>query len=232
MVNPNRFYTYAYLREDRTPYYIGKGENDRIYKKKKSEIKPPKDKSRIIFLKQNLTEEEAFRHEIYMIAVFGRKDLGTGILRNRTNGGEGSSGAIHTPETKAKMSAAMKGENNPMYNKTPSPETRAKMSDAQKGENSPNYGKTHSQETRVKMSAAMKGENNPNYGKTHSEETRRKMSAAMKGENNPNYGKTHSEETRRKQSEANKGKKWWNDGCGNCKMMIECPGNGWILGRK
>ena len=208
MVNPNRFYTYAYLREDRTPYYIGKGENDRIYKKKKSEIKPPKDKSRIIFLKQNLTEEEAFRHEIYMIAVFGRKDLGTGILRNRTNGGEGSSGAIHTPETKAKMSVAKKGENNPMYNKTPSPETRAKMSDAQKGENSPNYGKTHSQETRVKMSAA------------------------MKGENNPNYGKTHSEETRRKQSEANKGKKWWNDGCGNCKMMIECPGNGWILGRK
>jgi hypothetical protein len=208
MVNPNRFYTYAYLREDRTPYYIGKGENDRIYKKKKSEIKPPKDKSKVIFLKQNLTEEEAFRHEIYMIAVFGRKDLGTGILRNRTNGGEGSSGAIHTPETKAKMSVAKKGENNPMYNKTPSPETRAKMSDAQKGENSPNYGKTHSQETRVKMSAA------------------------MKGENNPNYGKTHSEETRRKQSEANKGKKWWNDGCGNCKMMIECPGNGWILGRK
>ena len=35
-----------------------------------------KDKSRIIFLKQNLTEEEAFKHEIYMIAVFGRKDLG------------------------------------------------------------------------------------------------------------------------------------------------------------
>jgi hypothetical protein len=24
----------------------------------------------------------------------------------------------------------------------------------------------------------------------------------------------------------------WNDGCGNCKMMIECPGNGWRLGRK
>jgi hypothetical protein len=60
--------------------------------KRSKRNKPPKDKSRIIFLKQNLTEEEAFRHEIYMIAVFGRKDLGTGILHNRTDGGDGSSG--------------------------------------------------------------------------------------------------------------------------------------------
>ena len=91
MVNPNRFYTYAYLREDRTPYYVGKGIGKRIIKRFKKDIKPPKDKTRIIFLKQNLTEEEAFKHEIYMIAVFGRKDLGTGILHNRTNGGDGGS---------------------------------------------------------------------------------------------------------------------------------------------
>ena len=24
------------------------------------------------------------------------------------------------------------------------------------------------------------------------------------------------------------GKKWWNDGCGNNKLSIECPGEGWI----
>jgi hypothetical protein len=82
------YYTYAYLREDRTPYYIGKGKGDRIYSTTRR-LKPPKDKSRIIFLKQNITEEEAFKHEIYMIAVFGRKDLGTGILRNLTDGGDG-----------------------------------------------------------------------------------------------------------------------------------------------
>lgn len=108
MVNPNRFYTYAYLREDRTPYYIGKGSGYRAYHKGKNEIRSIKDKSRIIFLKQNLTEEEAFKHEIYMIAVFGRKDLGTGILRNRTNGGEGPSG-IKFKRTKEHLDALHKG---------------------------------------------------------------------------------------------------------------------------
>ena len=112
------YYTYAYLREDRTPYYVGKGEKDRIYKKRKGEVKPPNDKTRIIFLKQNLTEQEAFKHEIYMIAVFGRKDLGTGILRNKTNGGEGTSGFSHTEETKNKMSEAHKGENQTNWGKT------------------------------------------------------------------------------------------------------------------
>jgi hypothetical protein len=90
------YYTYAYLREDGTPYYIGKGKKYRAYQKRKSINLPPKD--RIIILKQNLTEEEAFKHEIYMISIFGRKDLETGILRNLTNGGEGTSGANNSKE--------------------------------------------------------------------------------------------------------------------------------------
>ena len=103
----NKFYTYAYLREDRTPYYIGKGQGNRVYRKNKNDIKPPKDKSRIIFLKQNLTEEEAFKHEIYMIVVFGRKDLGTGILHNKTDGGEGVCGLKRTEKYKIQKSFAM-----------------------------------------------------------------------------------------------------------------------------
>jgi len=91
MITLNCYYTYAYLRENGTPYYIGKGKGNRAFNKGKGEIKvPPRD--RILFLKKNLTEEEAFKHEVYMIAVLGRKDLGTGILRNITSGGEGSSG--------------------------------------------------------------------------------------------------------------------------------------------
>lgn len=84
------YYTYAYLREDRTPYYIGKGKGTRVYQKQSHRSHgiyvPPKN--RIIILKKNLTENEAFKHEIYLISVFGRKDNNTGILYNRTNGGD------------------------------------------------------------------------------------------------------------------------------------------------
>lgn len=110
MVNLNRFYTYAYLRVDRSPYYIEKGQRGRAYQGKGKPCRVPKDKTRIIFLKQNLTEEESFRHEIYMIMVFGRKDLGTGILRNKTDGGEGCSGLIVREESKRKQSQKMKGK--------------------------------------------------------------------------------------------------------------------------
>jgi hypothetical protein len=198
------YYTYAFLREDRTPYYIGKGKGNRAYRRRYKGIKPPKDKSKILILKQNLTEEESFRHEVYMIAVFGRKDLGTGILHNRTDGGDGASGAVVSDETRRKMSEALKG-------KPRSKEIRRKISESHKG-------KTHSEESRRNMSESQKG-------KTFSEETKRKLSESQKGKN-------HSEETRRKMSEARKGKKWWNDGCGNCKRMVECPGDGWRLGRK
>ena len=153
MVNPNRFYTYAYLQEDKTPYYISKGQGNRVYKKYKG-TKPPKDKSRIIFLKQNLTEEEAFKHEKYMINLFGRKDIGTGILNNKTDGGEGSSGAIRSAEFKLNLSKINK-------NKTLSKEHKEKIGNAQKGDKNHNYGKSASQETKIKMSKARLGENHP-----------------------------------------------------------------------
>ena len=159
MKDPNRFYTYAYLREDRTPYYIGKGTGKRMCSNTRT-INKPKDKSRIIFLKQNLTEEEAFKHEIYMIAVFGRKDLGTGILHNKTNGGEGVSGRICSEKTRIKISFSNKG-------KIPSEETRKLWRTQRKG-------RKLSKKTKIKISEG-------NKGKKLSEEQIQGMIAIHKG---------------------------------------------------
>ena len=203
------YYTYAYLREDKTPYYIGKGTGPRIYSTNRR-TNPPKDKSRVIYLKQNLTEEEAFKHEIYMIDVFGRKDLGTGILHNRTGGGEGTSGWVPSEETKRKLSEAKKGNTN-CLGKTRSEETKRKMSEVKKG-NTNFLGKTHSEESKIKISESKKGEKNRLYGKPgfwtgkkHSDETKKIMSEQRKGSK-------RSEETKAKMREYKKNHPVWNKG--------------------
>jgi hypothetical protein len=237
MVNTNRFYTYAYLREDKTPYYIGKGNGDRVYRKRRKGVKPPKDKSRILFLKQNLTEEEAFKHEKYMIVVFGRKDLGTGILHNRTDGGEGMCGYKHSEETRKKIGEIGKGRkckdetrkklSEASKNRVCIEETRKKLSASKTGKNNPMYGKTPSEETKIKMSKANKGNSTcgwnkgkkmkpfseehkrkmGEYAKNRSEEHRKKLSESAKGRKSPNKGKKMSEEHKRKIGEANK-RRW------------------------
>ena len=90
------FYTYAYLREDGTPYYIGKGTGYRINDRKKNVPIPPRE--RRLLLKTFDNEKDAFKHEIYMINLYGRKDIGTGILRNLTDGGEGTINVVRSQE--------------------------------------------------------------------------------------------------------------------------------------
>lgn len=118
------FYTYAYLRKDGSPYYIGKGRGNRAWAPHtRCAVQRPKDKNRILLLKQNLSEAEAFQHEKYLIAVLGRKDLGTGILRNMTNGGEGSSG--FSDEVIKKICKARQSQQCPRKNSFHSEETKA-----------------------------------------------------------------------------------------------------------
>ena len=229
MVNPNRFYTYAYLREDRTPYYIGKGIKYRIYSTNRKGLKPPKDKTRIIFLKQNLTEEEAFKHEIYMIAVFGRKDIGTGILHNKTAGGDGAFGAVRSEETRKKLSEVNKGKNNPNYGKSRTKETKRKQSIKSKGKNNHFYGKKHTEESkqkqRVLMTGRYDGEKNPFYNKTHTEEVKQKISLIHKG-------KEITKEHREKCSVAMKNSIWINNGIKSTRHSKDNPiPDGWVRGR-
>jgi hypothetical protein len=109
------YYVYQYLRENGTPYYIGKGKGKRAWLSHKRENGVnllPKNQDRIQILKENLTEEEALELEVKLTSYYGRKDKGTGILRNMTDGGEGSTGRVykHAEETKKKISSALKGK--------------------------------------------------------------------------------------------------------------------------
>lgn len=219
------FYVYAYLRkEDLTPYYIGKGQNKRAFGKDHSVV-VPKDLSRIVFLETNLTELGAFALERRYIRWYGRKDLGTGILRNLTDGGEGSTGIIPwnlnqkigsflTDAGRKKVSKANKGipKNHgdkisaALKGKPKSEEHKKKLSNAGKGNIPWNKGKTGVQESarkgvkvsdevRAKMSASHKG-------RVMSEEQKAKISVKLKG-------RVMSEETRKKMSEARK--KLWTE---------------------
>jgi len=105
----NIYYTYAYLRLDGTPYYIGRGKDRRAFQQSGHFVKvPPRD--RILMLKTEISFEESIKHEIYMIAVFGRKNNNTGILRNYTDGGEGCKGIVFSEESLAKMSRSRTGK--------------------------------------------------------------------------------------------------------------------------
>jgi len=103
----NIYYTYAYLRADGTPYYIGKGKAYRAYVKEHGSVYPPKDKSRIVFLHKDVSENHALVYEMFYIGIFGRKDKGTEILRNKTDGGD-RGGYIMTDAIRKNMSIAAK----------------------------------------------------------------------------------------------------------------------------
>lgn len=167
----NTYYVYYHLRSidsdiapAGTPYYVGKGCGNRAWSKRKF---LPNDPNNIVIIAQNLTESEAFELEISEIARWGRVDLGTGILRNKTNGGEGVSGTRWSTERRKSWS----GTNNPNYGVVPWKRS---------GKN-PMLGKKHTAESRLKMSKKIK--------ESYTSDLLQKRRDAISGTKNPGYGK-------------------------------------------
>lgn len=107
-------YVYCYLRVDGSPYYVGisggSARPTQNHRTRGGGVLVPRDKSRIRVLRSGLTREEACEWEMFYIKHYGRKDIGTGILRNRTDGGDnGALGHRHSEKHKAYIASVLRG---------------------------------------------------------------------------------------------------------------------------
>lgn len=174
----NIYYVYLYIKPDGTVFYVGKGREDRylhhLLEAKKSKSKDSNKlkistirkilrqglEPEIKFVDSNLSEEQAFELEEFLISEIDRIDLGTGTLTNMTNGGEGCRGQIISDERKEQLRVQMTGEGNPNYGNT--------------GEKCIWWGRKHTEETKEKLRLAQ-------LGRVMTEEHKQRMSDQRKG---------------------------------------------------
>lgn len=191
------FYTYAHYKPDNSVFYIGKGRGRRAWEKSSrskrwKQLVQEVGDHKVEILAQWSTEQEAFDHEIFLIACF--RDMGVDLI-NVSKGGYGASGYRHRDDVLAHLSEIRVGSKNSFFGKSHSEEAKKRISKAKKANPSkPWLGKPRDEETKRKISESLTGR----VGHKHTEESRRKLSLSHKGKKQA----PPSEETRKKLSEA------------------------------
>jgi len=152
------YFLYRHIRLDKNePFYIGVGTCDmknntfksryfRAYTKNRNKhwknIVSQTDYEIEILLESN-DYEFIKQKEIEFIALYGRRDLGTGVLCNKTDGGDGGIGKVITDEIRYNLSQGQKNSKNTLKKGQKLPEWWCeKISNAVKGENNSMYGRT------------------------------------------------------------------------------------------
>lgn len=170
----NNYFVYAHVNATTgVIFYIGKGKGSRAKSLHRRSERWRNYVNKygydIIYLEENLTQEQSFAGEVDYIKAFGRKDLGTGELINMSDGGVGGNnnmgrvfsqewinrlkearsrhlgdhfrGKKHSEESKKKTSESMKGRSNFwLRGKTP---VRKKCKHCGKSVDSGNYTQWH-----------------------------------------------------------------------------------------
>ena len=113
----------------------------------------------------DISWEQAKLWEKFLIKLYGRQNLETGILCNLTDGGDGTVNYKATKDTKLKQSLANKGVQKSLI--------------ARK-----NMKNSFTIERKGEISKRVSGNNNPMYGKTHTKEIRKRLSIRFSGANN------------------------------------------------
>jgi len=156
------FYLYEHCRPDTgLVFYVGKGTRDRL--------NTTRNRNRhwhnVVNKAGGFKSQKTFEHEdeeLVLLAEVERIDQLKRLgykLSNITNGGEGTSGMVHTPESRAKIGVKHSPES---YARALEKRKLLKVSEA----------------TRKKQSLERIGHKNVMYGKTHSESAREKIRAA------------------------------------------------------
>jgi hypothetical protein len=188
MSNVNIFYVYEHWRLDRDEcFYVGKGCRSRAYARNGrnshwqnivAKLERTGSSYEVKIVACGLSEDDAIKFEVDRISFW--RDLVD--LSNKTNGGDGVSGLVMSPEARLKMSEKAKGRpgNKSMSGRKHTDETKAKMRIAKLGKLPNNAGKIYNkkpftEEHKAKLSRA-------HLGKVTSAETRAKLSLRTKAQ--------------------------------------------------